>query len=190
MGDWNVLKFNSFENRLKSWIFCVYSGFVPRGGKAKWLNSISTITWWTLKMRVHYGCNRPKQDVTPEGLNIVYTIELDGNIFVTTFTGAFRLSLRKCLYCLPNLPPPPPPLPITHIKWCTVTKAKAKVKQFSKRWWKRKPLKMLFVYMDGKQRFFLSPLVVYIFMLFTSALYTNTHGVRKMKLQANRNRLF
>lgn len=71
--------------------------------------------------------------------------------------------------------------PICHHIMVHSYKTQAQVKQFPERWWKRKPLKMLFVY--GKQVFSL----VYIFMLFTFLLYT---GVRKMKLQANRNRLF
>lgn len=103
-----------------------------------------------------------QQDVTPEGLNIIPSTAAFQPHFCV-----FRLS-PQCLY-LPNLP--------SHNG--AQLQTKVKVKQFPERWWKRKPLKMLFVCEAG----FLS---CYIFMLFTS-LYT---GVRKMKLQANRNRLF
>lgn len=85
-----------------------------------------------------------QQDVTPEGLNIIpSTVAFQPHFCV------FRLS-PKCLY-LPNLP--------SHNGARLQTKVK--VKQFPKRWWKRKPLKMLFVYEAG----FLSCLYIHVIYL-------------------------
>lgn len=117
-------------------------------------------------MRAYYGCNRPTGCNARGSEYCINVYTHTHHHRLVTFSKPHLLcfpfiSTKMSLY-LPNLPP------ITHIKWCTVTKAKAKVKQFSKRWWKRKPLKMLFVY-GWKAEVF--PPLVYIFMLFTSALY-------------------
>lgn len=105
-----------------------------------------------------------QQDVTPEGLN-----NIPSTASFQPHSCVFRLSLLNVsIY------------PICHPHNGAQLQTQAKVKQFPKKWWKRKPLKMLFVYEAGFRSCYI------IFMLFTS-LYT---GVRKMKLQANRNRLF
>lgn len=105
----------------------------------------------------HTGCNARRTKY--------YT--LDRSIS-TTFLCVFRLSLLKCLFTqfVPH-----------HIMVHSYN-TKPKVKQFPKRWWKRKPLKMLFVLYGSR---FSTLFLLFIYSCYLP-LYTQGCGKWNYKL--------